>query len=100
GDPEQVTIFGQSAGARSVTALMLSPRARGLFQRAIAQSGVQLESAALSRAEAEQRGVAFARSAGASSLAALRALPAETIQAIPNFRQGLIVDGWLLPKAP
>jgi para-nitrobenzyl esterase len=100
GDPDQVTIFGQSAGARSVTALMLSPRARGLFHRAIAQSGVQLEAAALSRAEAEQRGVAFAQAAGVRSLAELRALSADTIQTIPNFRQGLIVDGWLLPKAP
>jgi para-nitrobenzyl esterase len=100
GDPNQVTIFGQSAGARSVTALMLSPRARGLFHRAIAQSGVQLESVALSRAEAEQRGVAFAQAAGAASLAELRALPADTVQAIPNFRQGLIVDGWLLPRTP
>ncbi len=100
GDPDKVTIFGQSAGARSVTALMLSPQARGLFHRAIAQSGVQLESTALSRSEAEQRGLAFAQAAGAGSLAALRALPAEAIQAVPNFRQGLIVDGWLLPKTP
>jgi len=100
GDPANVTVFGQSAGARSVTALMLSPRARGLFHRAIAQSGVQLDGAAATRAEAEARGVAFAQAAGARSLAELRALPAAAIQAVPNFRQGLIVDGWLVPKAP
>jgi len=39
GDPERVTIFGESAGGRNVFSLLLSPRARGLFQRAIVQSG-------------------------------------------------------------
>lgn len=39
GDPDQVTIFGESAGAMSVATLLASPRARGLFSRAIAQSG-------------------------------------------------------------
>lgn len=50
GDPDNVTIFGESAGGTNVLALMLAPPARGLFHRAIAQSG---STASVSRAEAE-----------------------------------------------
>src|SRR5215213_5222094 len=42
GDPENVTVFGQSAGAHSITAMLAMPTARGLFHRAIVQSGVAL----------------------------------------------------------
>lgn len=48
GDPDNITIFGQSAGAASVHFMMLSPMAQGLFQKAIAQSGVSLNPWALS----------------------------------------------------
>lgn len=43
GDPNSVTIFGQSAGAASVNLLMLSPLAKGLFHRAISNSGTALQ---------------------------------------------------------
>lgn len=83
GDPRNVTIAGQSAGAMSVSLLMASPRAKGLFQRAIGQSGGVFEPLQLAPgyqlAQAEQDGVAYAASVGAVSLADLRALPAATL---------------------
>lgn len=79
GDPEQVTLFGQSAGAAAVIDLMATPRAQGLFARAIAQSfGVTPMS---SRADAERSGRDFALRIGVDNLASLRALPAETLLA-------------------
>ena len=81
GDPQRVTVAGQSAGATSVSILMASSRARGLFQRAIGQSGGLFEPVALAPqyllANAERDGVAYASSLGAASVAELRALPAD-----------------------
>ncbi|HUL81170.1 MAG TPA: carboxylesterase family protein [Gammaproteobacteria bacterium] len=79
GDPRKVTIAGQSAGAAAVLDLVGSPLARGLFARAIAESGAGLGITPTPLAEAETAGVAFARAKGAKSLAELRALSAEEI---------------------
>lgn len=83
GDPSRVTIAGQSAGAISVSLLMAAPDAKGLFARAIAQSGGLFEPVQLAPGfkldQAQKDGIAYARSVGATSLKALRAKPAEAL---------------------
>jgi para-nitrobenzyl esterase len=83
GDPENVTIFGQSAGASSVLNLCASPLAAGYFRRAIVQSGGFMGGGDLRAAEAN--GERFATLLGAKSIAELRSKPAAEIQrrAIP-----------------
>jgi len=90
GDPGDVTLFGESAGGLSTLAQLVSPEARGLFQRAIVESGTyQLTQQPL--AAAESAGRAFAAKAGcasttapASTAACLRRLPVSTILANEN----------------
>ena len=81
GDPNIVTIFGKSAGGGAVNAMMVSPATRGLFHRAIAQSGGGRDHGT-TFAAAEAKGAAFAVKAGVAGndLAALRAIPAETVR--------------------
>ena len=82
GDPRDVTIFGESAGGLSTLAQVASPQARGLFERAIVESGsYNLTQAPLSSAEAA--GETFAVKAGCTSqtAACLRSLPVSTILA-------------------
>src|SRR5258708_26282553 len=71
GNPDNVTIFGQSAGASSVVHLMASPLARGMFQRAVAES-TALPTKMTPLASAEAQGTAFAQKLGAATIAALR----------------------------
>ncbi len=105
GDPAQVTIGGESAGAISVSALMASPLSRQLFARAIGESGALIAPIApLPLAQAERQGNAFAAKLGADSLAALRAMPASALlqasgeagapSAMPD------VDGYFLTEPP
>jgi len=104
GDPMQVTIAGQSAGASAVHQLIAAPGARGLFARAIAQSGSGRGRAPILLADAEHMGLALARKAGAASLAELRALPAQALLGIDvsvsekGLRFAPIVDGTLIPR--
>lgn len=105
GDPAKVTVLGCSAGGSSVNALMVAPKARGLFARASVHSGGGFFNATRPLAQAEREGVAFAARAGvnrqgAPGLAALRRLPIGAVLAAdsgpPDF--GAIVDGALLPE--
>ena len=103
GDPARVTIAGESAGAWSVNTLSASPLARGLFIRAIGQSGGRFSRTPHltddhgSQRSAERVGLALARSLGADSLTALRQVPAATLVAADGFRTQENVDGWVLP---
>ena len=96
GDAGRVTIFGESAGSWSVNVMMATPLAKGLFHRAIGESGGRF-TRGVRLAEAEQAGVAFAKNLGADSLPALRAVPADKILAATGFRTAENVDGWVLP---
>ena len=105
GDPGKVTVFGESAGGVMVTRLMISGPARGLFHRAIVQSGLgRDEGTATFRTldgspSLEDRGVAFALAAGLpadASVEQLRALPAERLLTpAPSFFGGdlMVLDG-------
>src|SRR5438093_2010644 len=97
GDPSRVTIFGESAGSWSVNVVQATPLAKGLFQRAIGESGGQFARTA-KLATAEGAGTTFMKAAGADSVRALRALPAEKIQSTPFLRSAINVDGWVLPS--
>lgn len=105
GDPARVTIAGQSAGAMSVTALIASPRAKGLFHSAIGQSGgifepIQLAPHYLLK-NAEIDGVAFAKSLGVDFLKALRELPAEAILVDSAERVSHpVIEPYILPMTP
>jgi len=102
GDLARVTIGGESAGSMAVSALMASPLARGLFARAIGQSGGLFSGVAEplpDRTTAEARGLDFMQALGAQSLAEMRAAPAELIlAAAPGLGFRPIIDGHVLPR--
>lgn len=104
GDPGNVTIAGQSAGSMAVHSLVSSPLAKGLFGRAIAQSGLPGALPIPTLAQAEKVGLELSSVKGAKSLADMRALPAAAfISAAENpsaIRFGAIIDGKLLPASP
>jgi para-nitrobenzyl esterase len=104
GDPNNVTIAGQSSGSISVSILMASPRAKGLFQRAIGESGGLFEPLQLAPkyllANAEQDGLKYATSLGATSLQQLRNLPASRLTGNAGGIVHPVIEPWLLPASP
>ena len=106
GNPDRVTIGGQSAGASNTHSLIASPLAKGLFRGAIAESGSSLGSLGLMRArtlaDQEKLGQQFAEAKGAHSLADLRKMTWKELTApVPNLpaRFGTVIDGYVQPVA-
>jgi carboxylesterase type B len=106
GDPDRITIAGQSAGASAVHNLTASPLAKGLFHRAIADSGSGITTAPpRTMQDQEADGVRFAELKGARTLAELRAMPWQDVVVplrpapAPAIRFTIVPDGYALPSA-
>ena len=107
GDPDKVTIFGESAGGIAVSMLCASPLAKGLFHGAISQSGgsfgpprpTTFPGENLKRlADAERSGQEYAKSAGVSSIAELRKIAADKLPSGRSLGMSWpIIDGWVIP---
>lgn len=110
GDPKNVTIVGQSAGAFSVCAQLAMPGSRGLFARAVMQSGACADPLYFGAREAEAQGKQFAEALGCSDMTCLRAKSVDAVlHALPQKRGlvlppgvwwGPVVDGTELPAVP
>jgi para-nitrobenzyl esterase len=105
GDPEKVTIAGESAGSIGVSVQMASPLSKDLIAGAIGESGAGINPtlAPVSLEEAEKTGAEFVKNAGLSGIAELRKLPARDIYEIYNeskrFGFPMVIDGYFLPKS-
>jgi para-nitrobenzyl esterase len=112
GDPANVTIFGQSAGAQDLSLLLTSPLAKGLFEKAIAESGSAMNPNLPTLAEAERAGEKLAGTwnvpAGEQTIQYLRKLTTgELLKAASGNRDGAEpigigpdLDGWVVPRLP
>lgn len=98
GDPGNVTIAGQSAGSMSVNCLVASPLGKGLFQKAIAESGASFLNPRGNSTlqQAEQSGVKLAQDLKANSIADMRNIPAAGL--LNKWQARPIIDGYVLPQ--
>jgi len=105
GDPGNVTVFGESGGGGKVSTLMAMPAARGLFHRAVAQSGVALRSTTTESSAATARALLGQLGIGAGDLDHIQDIPLDRIIAAleatrPPLGFGPVVDGRTLPRHP
>ncbi|MGZ5253088.1 MAG: carboxylesterase/lipase family protein, partial [Flavitalea sp.] len=98
GDPGNVTIAGQSAGSMSVNSLVASPLAKGLFKKAIAQSGANLTRSQPMLADAEKEGLNVMQKLGVTNLDELRKLDEYKLMKVGSSIRGPIIDGYVLPQ--
>ena len=105
GDPDRVTIFGQSGGGSKTTTLMAMPSARGLFHRSIAQSGSQLRGTPASDASAAAERFLGKLGVATHQLDRLQQIPVQRIQEayyseppIPRLGSGPVIDGTVIPR--
>jgi para-nitrobenzyl esterase len=99
GDPRKVTIDGESAGAILVAAMVGSPEGKGLFQRAIAQSGAWMGLSIGKMRTLEEAEEAGKRAAGTHTIAELRAMSTQDLaQNLTGVQAGVVVDGWMIPE--
>jgi para-nitrobenzyl esterase len=102
GDPDNVTVLGESAGAASTLALLATPAARGLYRKAIVESGGGW-SPGVSLAQQEASGMRAAAALGLATGASaddLRAVPAERFASLPSAIAGPVIDGRLVTLTP
>ena len=104
GDPANVTVFGESGGGMKATTLMAMPSARGLFHRAIVQSGPYLRAAEPAEAQAAAEDLLKQLGIAAQDVAPLQDVPLERILAVvgtlPLFAFQPVADGRVLPGHP
>lgn len=101
GDPDRVTVFGESAGGISVCALMTAPAARPLFQRAMVQSGIcewQMRDLANGLAQGDQLSTTLGCADSSDERACLRAI--SPLDLLSETAYGPIVDGFVMPESP
>lgn len=106
GDPDKITIAGESAGSIAVSAQMASPLSKGLIAGAIGESGAMIKPTlpAIPLAQGERNGSSFGERNNAKTLADLRAIPAAQLLVMASkfgaWELAATVDGYFLPKTP